>query len=75
MKIPDTHIIWWWRASIAAGGLAVIGGALFAFFLYRRVNTISNQYFQISIQEESLTVSPALIDDVKIFWEHRKPQE
>ena len=71
MKLSDRGIMVWWRVSIVAGGVLLVGFAFFSFLLYQRVNTISNRPVPLPAEERPILFSPSLLDDMKAFWEKR----
>lgn len=71
MKLSDRGIMVWWRVSIVAGGVLLVGFAFFLFLFYQRVNTISNRPVPLPAEERPILFSPSLLDDMKAFWEKR----
>lgn len=54
---------------MVAGGIALMAMAFFSFFLYRRVATLANQPELFVEEERPALFSPALLEDIKAFWE------
>lgn len=61
----------WWRGGLIAGGVALAGFALFSSLLYQKIIIIANEPVSFLEEEYPARFSPALLDDIKAFWEWR----
>lgn len=75
MKLPHSDIIIWWRIGVGAGGIALAIAAFFSFFLYQRAITFSHQPALLAEEERPALFSPALLDDMKVFWQKRAERD
>lgn len=71
MKLLRSDMIVWWRAGIVAGAIALAIMAFFSFFLYQRVSSFGSQSAAPPVEKRPPLFSPALLDDMKAFWQKR----
>lgn len=71
MKLLDNDIIMWWREGLIAGGVVLVGFVLFSSLLYQKIIIIANEPVSFLEEERPVRFSPALLDDIKAFWERR----
>lgn len=60
-----------WRVGLGVGVALLLGFALFSFLRYQDITTIANSSVSLSEQERPHMFPPALLDDIKAFWERR----